>query len=78
MTGRLRSATQELAKDDNPKNLPRNKVPLFLQIGWDKLKRLRVSTHLTPEWLDTTLQGGLALLLSSSLLLLLLRLRGTS
>ena len=63
---------KELAKAGNPKNLPRNKEPLFLQIGWDKLKRLRVSTHLTPDWLDPTLQGGLALLLASSLLLLLL------
>ena len=38
---------QELARAGNPRNLPRNKEPLFLQIGWDKLKRLRVSTHLT-------------------------------
>lgn len=32
---------QELAHETANTDLPRNKTPLFLQIGWDKLKRLQ-------------------------------------
>lgn len=49
---------EKLAAAASDANLPRNKTPLFLQIGWDKLQRLQVLSQAPSRSAFSTARGG--------------------